>query len=339
MAHRKKHAPRHGSLAFLPRKRAKSIKGRIRHWSDQDNESFFMGFAGFKAGMTHIAYIEDQRNSPYYGKELMKPVTIIETPPIILIGLRIYKKDEYGKYIFGEILFPDLNPVIGRKICLLNKDKYNFKEKKEKLLKQINDECEIRGIFQTQPYLTSLPRKKPDIIEIKINSGDNPKDTFSQALKLLGKEIRIRDVFKEGEVVDVIAVTKGKGFQGPVKRYGIKILSRKNNKIRRGVACIGSWHPARVSYTVARPGQLGFHQRTEYNKRIMLIGENEEEINPKGGFVNYGKIRGDYLLILGTVPGPRKRLIRIRKCMRPKNNFQVKSPEITFISRESQQLK
>jgi large subunit ribosomal protein L3 len=69
----------------------------------------------------------------------------------------------------------------------------------------------------------------------------------------------------------------------------------------------------------------------------MLIGENEEEINPKGGYVRYGKVKRDYLLLLGSIPGPKKRLIRIRKTIRPLKSFTVKTPEITFISRESQQ--
>lgn len=337
MAHRKKHAPRHGSLAFLPRKRATQIKGRIRHWLDNSDEINFLGFAGFKAGMTHITYIEDQRNSPYFGKELMKPVTVVEVPPLILIGIRVYNEDEYGKYIVGELYNQEFNHYISRKINLPNFEKYKTEEIKKNILNELNDTSDVRGIFQTQPYNTSLPRKKPDIIEIKINSIKNPRDEFNFAYDNLGKEIRVRDVLTEGELVDVIAVTKGKGFQGPVKRFGIKILTRKNNKIKRTVACIGPWHPARVLYTVPRAGQLGFHQRTEYHKRIMVIGENEEEINPKGGFIKYGKIRGDYILLLGSIPGPKKRLIRLRKTIRPLRSFVVNTPEITFVSRESQQ--
>ncbi|MFX0024885.1 MAG: 50S ribosomal protein L3 [Candidatus Hermodarchaeota archaeon] len=337
MGHRKKHAPRHGSLAFLPRKRASNVKGRIRHWLDIPENLNFLGFAGFKAGMTHITYIEDQKDSPYFGKELMKPVTVIEIPPLILIGIRIYNEDEYGKYIIGELFTREINQHLKRKINTPDFEKYNFKNIKKMLMENINEYSEIRGIFQTQPYLTSLPRKKPDIIEIKINSIGNPKEEFKFALSNLGKEIRAREVLEEGELVDAIAVTKGKGFQGPVKRFGIKILTRKNSKIRRAVACIGPWHPARVLYTVPRPGQLGYHQRTEYHKRIMLIGENEEEINPKGGYIRYGKVKGDYLLLLGSIPGPKKRLIRIRKTIRPLKSFTVKAPEITFISRESQQ--
>jgi len=339
MGHRKKHAPRHGSLAFLPRKRAASIKGHLRHWQDNAEEINFLGFAGFKAGMTHITYIEDQRNSPYFGRELMKPVTIIEVPPLILIGIRVYNEDDYGKYALGELMNLESNNYLTRKINIPNPENYNFEEKKEKLINNLNHTSEIRGLFQTQPYLTALPRKKPDLIEIKLNSLNNPKETLNFAIEKLGKEIRAREILKEGELVDIIAVTKGKGFQGPVRRYGVRILSRKNSKIRRAVACIGPWHPSRVLYTVPRAGQLGFHQRTEYHKRIMLIGENEEEINPKGGFIRYGKIQGDYLLMLGSIPGSKKRLIRIRKTIRPLRSFITQTPEITFISRESHQRK
>ncbi|MFX1395112.1 MAG: 50S ribosomal protein L3 [Promethearchaeota archaeon] len=339
MGHRKKHAPRHGSLAFLPRKRAKSTKGRIRHWLDSTDEIIFLGFAGFKAGMTHIMYIEDQKTSPYFGKELMKPVTIIEVPPLLLIGVRVYNEDDYGKYVVGELFSKETNDYLPRKMNIPSFEGYNFKEIKKNLKNKLNSSSEIRGIFQTQPYKTSLPRKKPDIIEIKLNSIKNPVEEFKYALKYLGKEIRARDILTEGDLIDVISVTKGKGFQGPVKRFGIKILTRKNNKIKRAVACIGPWHPARVLYTVPRPGQLGFHQRTEYHKRIMQIGENEEEINPKGGLINYGKIKEDYLLILGSVPGSKKRLIRLRKTIRPLKSFEVKAPEITFLNRESQQRK
>ena len=339
MGHRKKHAPRHGSLAYLPRKRATLIKGRIRHWLDNSDETNFLGFAGFKAGMTHIAYIEDQKNSPYYGKELMKPVTIIEVPPLVLIGVRIYNKDEYGKYVVGEIFTEEVSSYLARKINIPAYENYKIEEIKKNLLNKIDETSEIRGIFQTQPYKTSLPRKKPDIIEIKVNSMNNSAEELQFALEHLGQEIRARDVMTEGELIDVIAVSKGKGFQGPVKRFGIKILTRKNNKIKRAVACIGPWHPARVLYTVPRPGQLGFHQRTEYHKRIMQIGENEEEINPKGGLIKYGKVSGDYILILGSIPGPKKRLIRLRKTIRPVKSFIIKSPEITFVSRESQQRK
>lgn len=81
--------------------------------------------------------------------------------------------------------------------------------------------------------------------------------------------------------MDVLAITKGKGFQGPVKRWGVKILPRKSRKTKRGVAVIGPWHPTRVLYTVPRAGQMGYFQRTEYNKRILKIGADGKEITPR----------------------------------------------------------
>ena len=144
MGHRKKHAPRHGSLAFLPRKRAAITKGRVRSWLNAADSVVFLGYAGFKAGMTHITYIEDQKNSPYFGKELMKPVTVIEVPPLILIGIRIYNEDEYGKYIVGDIFSTELNNNLSRKINLPNFENYEFKTIKEKLSKSIHETAELR---------------------------------------------------------------------------------------------------------------------------------------------------------------------------------------------------
>ena len=186
MAHRKKHAPRHGSLAYLPRKRATSIKGRIRHWNNFGEEINFLGFAGFKVGMSHITYIEDQKNSPYYGKELMKPVSIIEVPPLVLIGIRVYNEDDYGKYIIGELFSQEFKPFLKRKINLPNAD-VNYENIKKKIFDNLDNTSEIRGIFQTQPDLIAIPRKKPDIIEIKLNSMGDPNQEFKFILDKLVK--------------------------------------------------------------------------------------------------------------------------------------------------------
>lgn len=59
---------------------------------------------------------------------------------------------------------------------------------------------------------------------------------------------------------------------GVTFRWGTKKLPRKTHKGLRKVACIGAWHPARVSFAVARAGQCGYHHRTEMNKKIYRIG-------------------------------------------------------------------
>jgi large subunit ribosomal protein L3 len=339
MGHRKFVGPRHGSLAYLPRKRARYGKGRVRHWPETDGEPQFLGFAGFKSGMTHIAYIEDQDSSPFYGKELIKAVSVIETPPLVLYGVKAYLRDEYGMNAIGEVYSSELKPELSRKIQVPNPETYNFDEKIKNLEEQIENGMEIRGLFHTQPYKTSVPRIKPDILEIKVGGGKNALERFNFVKEKLGQEIRIRDAIEEGDLTDTISVSKGKGFQGVVKRFGIKMQSRKNRKGKRRVGCIGPWKPPKLMYTVGRAGQMGYHQRVEYNKRIMKISEDADEINPKGGFIRYGLVKNDFILLLGSVPGSKKRLIRLRSSMRPSKIHEKSVPEITYINKLSQQGK
>lgn len=107
----------------------------------------------------------------------------------------------------------------------------------------------------------------------------------------------------------------------------------------RRIGCIGPWQPPKIMYTVGRAGQMGYHQRVEYNKRVIKISEDADEINPKGGFIRYGLVKNDFILLLGSVPGPKKRLIRFRESMRPKSVFEKSVPEITYINKLSQQGK
>jgi large subunit ribosomal protein L3 len=86
-------------------------------------------------------------------------------------------------------------------------------------------------------------------------------------------------------------------------------------------------------------GQLGCFQRTEYHKRILKMSEDGEQINPKGGFIRYGLVKNDYVVLLGSVNGPKKRLIRLRETVRPKHGFSTSVPEITYISKLTQQGK
>ncbi|GAB4305548.1 MAG: 50S ribosomal protein L3 [Promethearchaeota archaeon] len=336
-AHRKKHAPHHGSLAYLPRKRARYAKGRIRHWPQTGGKLRFQGFAGFKAGMTQIAWINDEPNSPYNGHEILSAVTILEAPPLTLFGIKVYRATDYGKKAVGQALAKFFDKHLSRKVKLPDPESYDADAKYEELKARVKPNDEVRGVFHTNPSKASVPRKKPDVIEIRVAGGSNALERLEFAREFLGKEVRALDVLTEGQVVDVVAVSKGKGFQGPVKRAGIKILPRKTRGTKRGVGCIGPWKPPRVMYTVPRPGQLGYHQRVEYHKRVVKIGEKGEEVTPKGGFVRYGLVRGDYVMLLGSVPGPKKRLVRLRETIRAVPHDFKSGPEITYISTLSQQ--
>jgi len=177
-----------------------------------------------------------------------------------------------------------------------------------------------------------LPKKKPELFELAI--GGTKQDQYNFAKEKLGKEITPEDAFKEGEQVDIHAITRGKGFQGATKRNRTGLRSHKSEKGRRGPANLGAWTGNR-SWTVAHPGQMGYHQRTKYNAWILKLGK--DNINPKGDFVKFGKVKNTYLLLKGSVNGPKKRLITLTKAMRPSKKFPNKAPQINYISNASQQ--
>jgi large subunit ribosomal protein L3 len=151
-------------------------------------------------------------------------------------------------------------------------------------------------------------------------------------MSLLGREVYAKDVLEEGAYVDVFAVTKGKGFQGVVKRFRVKILDRKSNKTRRGIATLGPWKPAGVMYTVPRPGQMGYMQRLVRNLQVLKIVESPGEINPSGGFHKYGVLRSPAVILNGSVPGTPKRLVKIRVSARKHGAKPKQPPVLTHVN-------
>jgi large subunit ribosomal protein L3 len=317
-------------MAYSPRKKARNANGRVSFWPTLEKEPGLVGFAGYKAGMTHLFYIEDRERVPEYGQEIKSAATVIDTPPMLVIAVRAYKKTYDGLEAMTEAWMANQPKDLYRRIPFTTDP--NPAEKLAEIEKSLEKVAQIRVIAATQPRLAAVSKKAPDIMEIPV-SGGSMEDQFAYAKGLLGKTITINDVFKPGEAIDLIGVTKGKGFQGPVKRWGIRILSRKSRKQKRAVASIGAWSPRRVLPQVPRAGQMGFHNRTEYNKRIMLMGEDADRVNPKGGFVKYGLVDGDYLLLKGSVMGPAKRLIKLRKTARDAG-YPEEAPQVTYLHTE-----
>ena len=157
------------------------------------------------------------------------------------------------------------------------------------------------------------------------------------AREKLGGEVGIDDVYHQGQDLDVVGITKGKGFQGVVKRFGVKLLSHKNSKRRRIIGNLGDFGTGYVRKTVRQAGQMGYHQRTELNKRVLRISNpDESDVTPAGGFLHYGEVTNPYMIIQGSLPGPAKRLLRFRDAIRPSGN---KNDEIqlTYVSTSSKQ--
>lgn len=334
----KGHRPRRGSLAFSPRKRAQSPIPRYRSWPVSEVEVKLQDFAGYKVGMTHVVAIDDTKNSLTEGFEITVPVTVIETPAIRVAAVRAYSKDTIGERAVAEAWSLDLDESLEKTIKVPKKHDTNVVLSKIEQLVNDNQVSDIRVVTYTVPKsITGVPKKNADIMESGI-SGANTKDKFEYAKSILGKEIHISDVFKSGNLVDIAAITTGKGTQGPVKRWGIMLMKGKHSRqgSLRQVGTLGPFRPAHVSWRVPQMGQTGFHQRTESNKRIFKIGTNPEDINPTSGFINFGLVRNDYVLIKGSVPGPSKRLIRLREPMRAKK-LPTGEPQIVHISTQSHQ--
>lgn len=316
-------------MQFWPRVRAKREYSRVRSWPDlKDNK--LLGFAGYKVGMTQILATDNKKTSPSKGTNITIPATIIECPPLRILGVRFYKTGEKGYHPVSQIMLKG-NDTLKKKLNLPKKER-NIDEFKNKL----SEYDDMTAIVYTIPEKTSIGKKKPEVFEMAI--GGSMEEKFDYVKNSMNKDIMPGDIFAEGNYVDLRGVTKGKGYQGPVKRYGIGTTSHKSEKDKRTPGSLGGWSGQQhFMYRVAHAGKMGYHERTEYNKLILKISENFEEINPKGGFINYGNVKNSYVIIKGSVLGPKKRLIRLNFSMRKKDNKPIEVPQIKKISLESKQ--
>ena len=345
MGARKKRAPRRGSLGYSPRKRASRLVPRVKNWPEVElSKPTPLAFLGYKAGMTHVFIIDDRPGSPTYGREVMVPATIVETPPVYVAAVRVYGYDpNRGLYSLGEAWAqPPESLELWRKIPTLGS--FDPEKKLAEIESSLDRVRDVRVIIATQPKLAGgLSKKKPDLLEVKIGGVSDVSQAFAYAKEKLGKTLSITEVFQPGQMVDVIAVTRGKGFQGVVKRWGVKELPRWH-KHRKGSRRIGARsHGKGVFWETPQAGQTGFHRRTEYNKRILRIGENGLEVTPAGGFLHYGIVQGPYVMLAGSIPGVPKRPIVLRYPVRPPTWWlklaekEVKPPTITYVSLQSKQ--
>ena len=308
--------PKRGSMAYWPRKRAKRIYPRIKTWPE-NQEPKPLGFAGYKAGMTHVMMVNTNTNAKTKGQVISKPATVLECPPLFIMGIRAFH-DSTSLDIYHDK--PSKN--LSRKTKLGKNLKTDLSKLEGKQFNHVNIIC------HTQPRF----KKKPEIFEIAL--GGKSEQQLEFAKNNLGKELKISDIFKEGDYIDVSAVTVGKGFQGPVKRFGIRLRGRKSEHAHRKIGAHGQKEPGKIRPEIPQPGQLGFQTRTEFNKRILKIGSGAD-INPKSGFAKYGLVKNDYILVEGSIPGHKKRLIRFRGAIRyHKTKYPV---DIKYISLESKQ--
>jgi len=307
LGHRKHSAPRRGSLAYRPRGRAKSLLPRIRNWPKVSSEKpTILGFPAFKAGTIHVITVDDRAKTPNFGKPLFNLSSVISIPEAEVKGLRVYKRENGADVPAGD------GAEAVSKVGADNVTK-------------------VSALVQVSPSEVGLSQKAPVALEVGVGGAD-VKSQIEYASGLVGKKVKFADVFRPGMVVDVLGITKGKGFEGPVTRFGVKRKQHKSRKSVRAVGVIGPWHPAAVMYTVARAGQMGFHQRTESGKKILIVGNAQEKpIAPKGGFLHFGEVKGDYAVLKGSLPGPASRFVMVRYPMRSAPKTQ-NPPQVVEVS-------
>lgn len=370
MSHRKFEAPRHGSLGFLPRKRSSRHRGKVKAFpkDDPSQPPHLTAFMGYKAGMTHIVRDLDKPGSKMHKKEIVEAVTILECPPMIGVGLVGYVETPHGLRALTTVWADHLSDECRRRFyknwykskkkafTKYHKKNSANKENVTKELARIKKYCTVvRVIAHTQIRKIKLRQKKAHIMEIQVNGGTiDKKVEFAHGL--FEKPIPVDTVFEENACIDIIGVTKGKGYEGVTTRWGVTRLPRKTHRGLRKVACIGAWHPAKVQYSVGRAGQNGYYHRTELNKKIYRIGKGirtengkviknnattefdltEKAITPLGGFPHYGEVNEDFLMIKGSVVGPKKRIITMRRSMmRQARRWQLEKVSLKFIDTSS----
>ncbi len=336
----KRNHPRRGSMAFSPRKRAARHFARVKSWPNgESSEVRVQGFAGWKAGMTHILMRDNNPKSPSAGQELRVPVTVVEVPKMFVLGVRGYYQTPYGKQTAGEAwadsdTLADTFPELSRRMP--QRKKHDSDSHLEAL--ENGDLCDIHLIVATQPgKVSATASKTPEVMEISLDGG-TIGEKLVWAKEQFGAEFSFSDAYGEGQFLDVVAVTKGYGWQGVIRRFGGKLLSHKNSKKRRQHGNMGDFGTGYVRKTIRQGGQTGYHQRTEYNKRVLRVGNPEnQEITPDGGFLHYGEISNDYVLIKGSLPGPAKRLVRFRDATRDNGKNPSHPIDITYVSTSSKQ--
>lgn len=190
--------------------------------------------------------------------------------------------DENGKNIPCTVI--EAGPCVVTQVRTLENDGYEavqlgYDEKKEK-----NTSKALRGHFEKA---NTTPKRI--LVEFS---------RFEQKRKF-GEEVKV-DVFKQGEYVDVVGVSKGKGFQGVVKRHGFRGVNDathgQHNRLRAPGSIGASSYPSRVFKGMRMAGQTG-------NKRVKVINLQVVRVIPEQNL----------LVVKGSVPGAKGSYLTIER--------------------------
>jgi large subunit ribosomal protein L3 len=293
------------------------------NWKALNNleKSNFLGYIAYKVGMTSALVKDDTEDSLTKGQRIILPVTVLECPPLKIFSVRFYKQ---GKVIRDIVVSSDKELKKKLKVPKQKKEGKDI----DKILNEVKDYDDISVIVYSIVKNTGI-KKSPDLIEVGLSG--KKEDKLGRIKEFLNKEISISNISEvfNNNLLDVRGVTKAKGTQGPVKRFGVSLRPHKSEKGIRKVGSIGPWHPPRVTFRVPMAGQTGFFTRKNENNKIIEIGKiSEKNINPKQGWKYYGNIKTDYIVLSGSVLGPVKRQVLLTTPLRATKKQSKKNYEL-----------
>ena len=220
MSHRKFSAPRHGSLGFLPWKRSSRHCGKVKSFPKDDSSKpvHLTAFLGYKAGMTHIVREVDRPGSKVNKKEVVEAVTIVETPPMVIVGIVGYMETPGGlrtlKTIFAEHISDECKRRFYEnwhkskkkaftKYCKKWQD-VDGKKQLERDFSSMKKYCQVICVIaHTQMRLLSLRQKKAHLMEVQVNGG-TVAEKLDWACERLEQQVPVSQVFGQDEMIDII---------------------------------------------------------------------------------------------------------------------------------------
>jgi large subunit ribosomal protein L3 len=282
----------------------------------------------FKVATGRVAMIDD-RVPNAKQLEVSRACTLLEAPSMFIYGIRLYSKDQLTGYRTASTEILDKASAQKLGIKKVKRDESKIPEMKQKL----KDFSDVTALIAGSPRGLATGQHHFNKFE-SVVGGKTNEEKFDFIASRIGKEISFQDFFKPGEYIDVASITKGKGWRGVIKRFGVARVSHKATQKIRHVGTLGPFKPGKVLYSVPQAGQTGFNYRIEQNKRILKIGSKIDAgaLTPASGFLNYGALKNSYIIVDGSVPGPSKRLVRIRKSITNINaKGGIKEPKINNV--------
>jgi large subunit ribosomal protein L3e len=174
-----------------------------------------------------------------HKREVVEAVTVIETPPMVVVGVVGYVETPRGLRSLTTVWAEHLSDELKRRFY---KNWYRSKKKAftkyakkhsenngssiAREIERIRKYCTVvRVLAHTQIRKTGLKQKKAHLMEIQVNGG-SVADKLEFAKSHFEKTVDVRSIFEQNQVIDVIGVTSGHGTEGVTHRWGVTRLPR-----------------------------------------------------------------------------------------------------------------